>query len=61
MLESDNTPFILSTAQFYIIMPFLIILGVFLFYGTRSLLTWQKQRKQTLARNGHALTMEQSQ
>eukprot|EP01043_Picozoa_sp_COSAG02_P075733 COSAG02_NODE_15755_length_1143_cov_25.613527_1_plen_179_part_10 len=47
MLESDETPFVLSIAQFYVILPFLIIAAVSvvsLFVGAVS---WQKQRKRT--------------
>lgn len=47
MLESDETPFVLSIAQFYVMFPFLIIAGVSVVYFVIGAVAWQKRRKRT--------------
>lgn len=45
MLESDETPFVLSIAKFYVMLPFLIIVGVSVVYLCIGAAVWQQRRK----------------
>ena len=44
MLESEETPFILSIAKFYLLLPYLIIAGVCLVYCVIGFVAWRKER-----------------
>lgn len=45
MLESDETPFVLSTAKFFVLLPFLIIAGVAIVYLLIGAAAWHTSRK----------------